>query len=139
MELIKTNLSNYTIDKKYFVPNNYELKCGLASKAHPELHEVDHSFFTDGVKEVDYEIEGDLVKILFPVEDVITEITVDQSTGEIKVQFDYLPQELETTVKTTVETFLAGILNRHNNHSCDSCRYKHQYTILGTCKWVYWD
>jgi len=138
MKLIKIDECNYTVEEKYFIPNNYELKCRLASRTHSEVYEVDQSFFTDVVKEAEYEIEEDLIQITFPVYDVITEIFINQTKGEVKVRFDYLPQELETTVKIEVEKFLKGVLEKRALACCDSCRHKHQSIIAGACRWVFW-
>jgi hypothetical protein len=141
MKLIKIDDCTYTIDEKYFIPSNYDLKCRLASKSRPEIFDIDQSFYTDAVTEAEYEVEGELVRIAFPVSDVITEIFINLSTGEVKVQFDFLPDEL---VKTEVVKFLKGILKStttSNTRYCDSikCRYKHQSTITGTCVKYYWD
>jgi hypothetical protein len=138
MKLIKIDTNNYTIDEKFCVPSNYNLKCKLALKAKPEVFDVDQSFFTDTIKEAEYEIEGDLVRIAFPVHDVITEIFIDTCTGDVKVQFEYTPTEL---VKTEVEKFLFGILKPSQDEYCDSilCRYKHQFKIIGECNKYFWD
>lgn len=139
MKLIKLEKNIYTIDKKYFVPNNYKLKCELASKTHPDIFDVDPSFFTGMVTETEYEVEGDFVRITFPVMDVIVEIFLDLSLGEVKVMFDYLPAEIEKAVTSEVEKFLEGILKRKNYLCCDACRRKHQAIIIGTCQGFYWE
>jgi len=138
MKLIKIDKCIYTVDKKFRVPNNNELKCRLASHTHPEVFDVNKSFLTDAVTEAEYEVEGDLIRITFPVNDAITEVIIDLGTGEVKVQFDYLPTEL---VKTEVVKFLAGILKPTDTRYCDGimCRYKHQYAITGACGKYYWD
>jgi len=56
-----------------------------------------YAFFTDAVTEAEYEVEGDLIRITFPVRDDITEVIIDTETGEAKVQFDHLPTELVKT------------------------------------------
>jgi hypothetical protein len=138
MKLIKIDECIYTIDKKFRVPNNNELKCRLASHTHPEVFDVNKSFLTDAVTEADYEVEGDQVRIAFPLNDVITEIFIDLGTGDVKVQFDYLPDEY---VKTEVVKFLDGILKPTYTRYCDyiRCRYKYQSTITGVFGRVYWN
>lgn len=138
MKLIKINTNNYTTHKKYFIQGNYELKCRIASIPTPNLYDVDQTFLTDEINRAEYEIVGNSLCITFTVYDVVTEILLNQNTGDIKVHFDFLPSKLDSEVKTAVVKFLKGILSQPQQPRCNSCRYKHQFEMLGICERVYW-
>lgn len=143
MKLIKIDKYNYTVDKEYIIPNNFELKCVLAPKEFSEglpsvYEEVDKALLTDKIHRADYCFKNEYIyNIYFTLNDVMVDIYINWKSGEVNVKFDYVPKQLDITeLESNVEMFLEKILKPNNKYQfCKSpkCKYYQAYKVSGGC------